>query len=550
MIVRFAAVLLPILVAASSAAEPAAPAVMSPALDAGIRRDPQASQRVWIFLTDKQTSDSSTLSAALASRRAALPAKTVARRELRGDRTPSLEFADLPVSTTYLDAIRATGAKLRHTSRWLNAQSADVTPEQLRAIAALPFVRLIQPVAHAAPRPPMPATPIAAQPATRGVIGPGFYGPAYNQLNQIGVVAAHNAGFTGNGIVVGILDTGFRLTHSAFNQTVAAHPVHVLDQYDFVNDDANAGPEPADPPDQHHHGTYILGTLGAYNPGVLVGAAYDAAYVLAKTEDVSQEVPAEEDNYVAGLEWIEAHGADLATSSLGYIDWYTQADLDGQTAVTTIAVNTATALGLVCCTAAGNGGNDASTATSHLIAPADAFRVLTCGAVDLNGVIAGFSSDGPTADGRIKPELLARGVDTATVAAEDNAAIISVNGTSLSTPLLAGATALLIQAHPDWNAEKIRRVLLHTATGFVNTGLPDFQSVRGYGIVNVEAAINFVEGDINQDGLANGDDIAAFSLAVAQNNPDLTERILSDLDVDGHVSAADVPIFISDLLGR
>lgn len=550
MIVRITASLVISTITVSLAAEPRPATNLAPALERALANQPAASQRVWIFFTDKHVDGAGTLPSAIAARRSTLPDRTLHRRELRGDRSDALAVADLDVPAAYTDAVRATGATLRHTSRWLNAQSADVTPDQLRTIAALPFVRLIQPVAHAAPRPPMPATPIADQPAPRGILGPAFYGPAYNQLNQIGVVAAHNAGYTGSGILIGILDSGFRLTHTAFNQTVNAHPVQVVDQYDFVNNDSNPGPQPGDPPEQHRHGTYILGTIGAYKPGVLVGAAYDASFVLAKTEDVSQEVPVEEDNYVAGLEWIEAHGADLATSSLGYIDWYTQADLDGQTAVTTVAVNTATALGLVCCTAAGNEGNDASPATSHLIAPADAMSVLTCGAVDLNGVITYFSSDGPTADGRVKPELLARGLDTATVAAEDNSAIIAVSGTSLSTPLLAGGTALLIQAHPNWSAAKIRRVLLHTADRFTNTGLPDPLFVRGYGIVNIDAAINFVEGDINQDGVANGDDVAAFSLSLAQANPDLTERILSDLNVDGQVSAADVPIFISDLLAN
>lgn len=109
---------------------------------------------------------------------------------------------------------------------------------------------------------------------------------------------------------------------------------------------------------QHWHGTAILGTIGAYKPDTLIGGAYDAAFYLAKTEDITREEPIEEDFYVAGLQWIEANGADLATSSLGYIDWYTQDDLDGETATTTIAVNIATANGLACCTAAGNGGHD------------------------------------------------------------------------------------------------------------------------------------------------------------------------------------------------
>src|SRR5262249_51423004 len=157
------------------------------------------------------------------------------------------------------------------------------------------------------------------------------------------------------------------------------------------------------------------GELASYLPGTLVGAAWGASYVLCKTEDVTQEVPSEEDNYVAGIEFAEAQGADVVTSSLGYIDWYTQADLDGKTAVTTKAVNVAPSLGVICCTAAGNSGYDLDPHTSHLIAPADAFDVLTVGAVEPTLEYASFESDGPTADGRTKPEVMAMGTQVNSV---------------------------------------------------------------------------------------------------------------------------------------
>jgi len=295
------------------------------------------------------------------------------------------------------------------------------------------------------------------------------------------------------------------------------------------------GIEAGAPPDQHRHGTLILGTIAAYKPDFLVGGAYDASFYLAKTEDTSREVPVEEDYYVAGLEWIEGNGADLATSSLAYIDWYMQADLDGATAVTTQAVNIATAKGLVCCTAAGNLGNDLDPATSHLMAPGDALEVITCGAVDVTGATASLSSDGPTADGRVKPEVLARGISTATVNPYDDFAYLTSSGTSLSTPLVAAGAALVIQAHPDWTVAQVRSALFRTASDyyFYLGGWFDPLFVRGYGIIDVMAAIDVsFTGDVGADGVIGLDDYRG--MARCGGGPGVTPvGDCSPLDLDG-----------------
>src|SRR5262249_43544285 len=160
----------------------------------------------------------------------------------------------------------------------------------------------------------------------------------------------------GAGVRIGILDTGFQRTHACFNNP--SHPLQVIAEYDFVMGDPNTAPQAGDNPSQHAHGTMILGCLGAYAPGDLIGGAYDAAFILCKTEDINSETPGEEDNYVAGLQFIEAHGGDVATASLVYSDWYTYSQFNGSTAPATIAVNMATANGLFCCNAVGNSGHD------------------------------------------------------------------------------------------------------------------------------------------------------------------------------------------------
>ncbi|HZJ72379.1 MAG TPA: S8 family serine peptidase, partial [Planctomycetota bacterium] len=216
--------------------------------------------------------------------------------------------------------------------------------------------------------------------------------------------------------------------------------------------------------------------------------AYDAAYILAKTEDTTQEVPAEEDLYVAGLEFIELNGGDVATSSLGYLDWYQQSDLDGHTAVTTQAVNIATANGLHCCTAAGNQGHDLDPATSHLMAPGDALLGLTCGAVEPTQEYASFTSDGPTADGRVKPEVLTMGTQVKSVWPYDDVQIAEAAGTSTATPMLAAIVACLVDAHPEWGVATMRERVIKSAS-YLGSPLPDPAFVYGWGIVDSDKAL-------------------------------------------------------------
>ena len=191
----------------------------------------------------------------------------------------------------------------------------------------------------------------------------------------------------------------------------------------------------------------------------------------------------EEDNYVAGLEWGEENGADVVSTSLGYLDWYEYSDMDGNTAVTTIGVDIAASLGVVCVTAAGNSG---SSSWYYIIAPADADSVISVGAVDDNDIIATFSSHGPTSDGRIKPEVCARGRQTWCVNPNSNTNYSRLSGTSLACPLVAGAAALIIQARPDWSAMEVREAMMMTAS---NADNPD--NTYGYGILNAGEAINY-----------------------------------------------------------
>jgi hypothetical protein len=451
--------------------------------------------KAWVFFTDKGLAREADLAAALDQVERTYNPRALQRRALRGENAARgdrlVDIHDIPVCESYINDVLAAGVKLDNNIRWLNAITVYGTRSQLDEIAKLPFVDRLEPVQRSLRK----SQPLNVQEQAAGKIETGGadrsinYGLSQAQLQQINLIALHDAGYTGQGVIVGILDTGFRRDHNAF--TNPAKPVQVIAEYDFVANDNNTAPQAGDPSSQHDHGTMILGCIGSYLPGTVVGGAFDAHFVLAKTEDTTQEVPAEEDDYVAGLQFTEANGADMTTASLGYIDWYTQAQMNGVTAVTSIAMNIHTANGVHHTNAAGNEGNDTNPATSHLVAPSDAFKCITLGAVSSSGAIAYFSSDGPTADGRVKPELLARGVTTYTVSPSSTTATTSADGTSLSTPLAACAVACLVQARPWWTVDQMRAHLFATADyAATHGGAFDPLYVRGYGIINAYAAYN------------------------------------------------------------
>lgn len=436
-------------------------------------------EATWVFFDDKGLS-SQEQELALALRQAQLSPKALARRvRERGD--AGVDERDLRVSPAYVERVLAVGATLRTESRWLNAISVEITPAQKRQIAALEFVTGLEPVARAERREPSALT------------GPAFpaadedYGAAFEQLEMVGVPALHECGLDGSGVLVGVLDTGFLLEHQAFDD------LDVVDAYDFINDDDVVENEQGDSGGQHNHGSWVLALMAGDDVGNYLAPAPRASVLLAKTEDVSQEEPIEEDWFVEGLEWIEAAGADIATASLGYYAWYQPEDFDGQTAVTSQAAAVAIQNGLIVFVAMGNFGPDPST----LLVPADTEGVISVGAVKLDGVIAGFSSRGPTADDRIKPEVVAPGAGVSTIRISTTDEYGTGNGTSFATPIAAGTGALLKQAYPLLGPAEMLDLLRSTANN-----ADDPNNDYGWGLIDGAAAgeLYCTCDDLDQDG--------------------------------------------------
>ncbi|MEW5702720.1 MAG: S8 family serine peptidase [Candidatus Zixiibacteriota bacterium] len=447
----------------------------------------EGSVKVWVLFTDRGFYDQRGFAAAATASRGALTSRATSRRAKVGrDR---VEFVDIPVRQVYIDRVLDLGATLRQRSRWLNGASFEIAVDRLQDLQALPFVREIRPVMgfRRDPEGLEKESPGTAGPAgVQGPGGPGLnYGPSQAQLDQINVPAAHVAGYRGQGVLVCMMDTGYRKDHVAFAQAYAE--ARVLAEYDFIFHDGNTQDEPADQPGQHSHGTYTWSTLGGASDGNLYGPAFMSQFILAKTEDIRSETPIEEDNWVAGMEWADSIGAGVISSSLSYKTWddltgYVYSDMNGDFCVTTVAADSAAALGIVVCNSAGNSGSNPET----MGAPADADSILTVGAVNSVGTIASFSQWGPTYDGRIKPEVCARGVATYCATPTTTTSYGSVGGTSLSCPLVGGGAAVVLSAHPDWTPMQVREALMMTAS---QAATPN--NAYGWGIINVMAAINY-----------------------------------------------------------
>lgn len=379
--------------------------------------------------------------------------------------------------------VTQAGAAVRGRSRWLHALGANVPTAALVALAGEPALRHVQPMGRwRRPRAPGPVAEFApALIDTCPAFGDPVYGSSEMPYRQLNVRPLTDAGVTGVGVRIAILDAGFNTLHPAFaDVTVAA-------QRDFVFGDSIVRDEANDAPGAQFHGTAVWSLFAGLVPGRLVGMARGAAYLLAKSEDIRSETRIEEDHYVAALEWADSIGVDIVSSSLGYLVFdngfgYLPSQMNGDVAVTSVAADSATARGILIVTAAGNEGPGFRT----LVTPGDADSVITVGAEDSLGAITGFSSRGPTADGRLKPDLTAPGLDICTVA---GGSLGRLAGTSFATPLLAASAALVKQLHPTIGPIALRAALLASAT---NRAAPD--SIRGWGRPDVSAAAVFIDG--------------------------------------------------------
>jgi len=451
--------------------------------------------RYWVFFSDRGPMVGHRLEAASnlisqgpsASRRASVGA-------LQAD------VYDLEPFHGYTETVAAEAlAPVAGVSRYLNACSVVLDDRALAAVRALPFVASVRPVARSVYTP----SQFSGEPDPHGL--------SLGQLQQAGITGLHERGFTGGGTVMGVLDSGFELDHDCFAGA------QVLGTWDFVGGDGYVGYEEGDSETTGIHGTAVFSIIAGDSPGLYVGGAPDASFLLARTEDTGDEYQQEEDFWVFGLEWCEQNGAEVVSSSLGYIDWYEPWQLDGNTAVTTVAADIAASRGLIVVNAVGNNGPEDTT----LVAPSDGDSVFAVGSVNGLGTLSAYSSRGPTADGRMKPDACARG--EMTVFANLSGGYSSGNGTSFATPIVSSAFAAISQAHPEWSMMRISEALKATAS---QSGSPD--NGYGWGVIDATAAMmhRSVTGRVRRSDT--GEALAGYTVRIA-NGLTMTEAVTNGM---------------------
>ncbi len=451
----------------------------APAQSAPFLRTDDGALKAWVFFKDKGPHQEQLL-----KKTDRLITPRALKRRMKVRPNAPVDRHDLPVYAPYVKQVQTYVRKIRVKSKWLNAVSVEVSSENLAALRALPFVKKVQPVAgfkrHMPPQPQNdPRQEIKIRKAAKHTEL--NYGASLTQIAQINVEQLHAQGYYGQGVLICLLDDGFNL----LNHHITFDSLDVMATWDFIHNDASVDDSEFEG-SEGTHGTKTLSTIAGYTPGELIGPAFKATYLLGKTEVDQTETPIEEDYWVAGLEWADSLGADLVSSSLGYIDWYSWEDMDGETAVTTIAADQAVKNGMLVFNSAGNEGDNTSHNT--LIAPADGDSVMAIAAVNSNGFRASFSTVGPSADGRTKPDLAAMGSSVYTASSSDSTGFVYSSGTSFSCPLAAGAAALLLNARPELTPIQVQEALKNTAS---QAQAPD--NYLGWGIIDVEAALEYVD---------------------------------------------------------
>ena len=440
-----------------------------------------------------------------------LSQKAIDRRFKQGI---TIKTSDLPPNPTYISSIQQTGATVIYKSRWMNAVLVEATETQKNTILTLPSVKGIEfnrPLKQA--RQSSLKDKFAVENAESL-----NYGDATAQIQLLGADVMHNQGFHGEGMLMALLDDGF------LNVNTSACLQHVVQQnkivkvYDFVDNDNTVY-------SQGGHGTAVLSTLAGYIDNQMISPAFGASVALFRTEDITSETPLEEANWLFAAEMADSLGADIISSSLGYstldnsADNYTPAMMNGKTALSTRAADFATERGIVVVISAGNSGNDPSW--QIITAPADADSVLAIGSVTRTGNYASFSSRGNSADGRIKPDIVAVGSGTALCNTSGFAS--TSDGTSFSAPLVAGLVAGFWQANPHLTAQEVTRCIRKSGHQFAS---PTIQ--LGYGFANFSRANIVAQNEFSISAIEPNADLVSIKI-VPSNKVDVELKFSNSL---------------------
>lgn len=395
-----------------------------------------------------------------------LSEKAIARRKKQN---LPVDSTDLPVCKQYVDEIRRQGVTVVVTGKWDNFVTVSCNDSAIiDRIAALPFVRSAEKV-WTAPKgdKPMMATERDSLINTPKIHPDSIYGSAITQIQLSNGHKLHEAGFKGQGMTIAIIDAGF---HNA-DKITAMRNIRILGVKDFVNPQADIYAESS-------HGMMVLSCIGMNQPEVMTGTAPEASFWLLRSEDEYSEHLVEQDYWAAAVEFADSVGVDVLNTSLGYYAFddaskdYKYRELDGRHALMSRQASRIADKGMVLVCSAGNAGMGPWKKISP---PGDAENVLTVGAVNKKATLAPFSSIGNTADGRIKPDVVAVGEGSDIIRTDGNQG--RANGTSFSSPIMCGMVTCLWQARPELTAKELIELVRQSGD---RADYPD--NIYGYGV--------------------------------------------------------------------
>lgn len=406
-----------------------------------------AQQNYWVFFTDKNNTNFNPDEY--------FDIKALQRYENSGLRAD--DYSNYPVNSDYVTGVLTLADDYIGQSRWFNAVAVEATPEEIRIIEELPYVKSVLEIRSEAMTTDYRSAALTPEMAE--------YDGSLHQVAMMQGSKFQKAGISGKGVRIAVFDGGFKGVdqHPAFKKMRDSK--QIVGTWNFVQkkEDVYNGAT---------HGRMVLSCIGGLmNDSTLLGLAPDAEYLLARTE-VEAEIKREEVWWVQALEWADKNGADIVNSSLGYgSDRYCNRDMNGERSLVARAANTAARKGILVCTAMGNEGD---AVWRVLVTPADADSVLSVGAVESLEARSCYSSYGPTADGRMKPNVVACGHD---MVADKNGNYIYSQGTSFATPMVAGFAACVKQMHPEWTVLQLMDEIQKSGNHY-----PYFDYSMGYGV--------------------------------------------------------------------
>ena len=431
----------------------------------------QAQEDAWVYFNDKPDA-----AFYLSNPLQMLSQRALDRRTTQGI---SLNDTDVPISQTYIDDVtNSTGITIMAKSKWLNALHIRGSQTDIQALTNLTFVNRIEFAdrnLNSRTAPTNRVNEIQNVNKQLEVLVDYSYGGSSNQIQMLNGHLLHQQNYTGQGKIIAVMDAGFPGVDTATPFQRLRDNNLILGGYNFPDRNTSFYTRGS-------HGTNVLSCIGGYVDNELVGTAPDAQYYLFITEDINSENPVEESYWVEAAEMADSLGVDVINTSLGYFAYdnpnysYTYADMNGTKAFISRGADMAFSKGMICVTSAGNSG---ATSEPHIGTPADAITTLTIGAVNETEDYVAFSSIGPSFDGRVKPDVCAKGL-SATIS-NTAGAIVNANGTSFSSPIMAGMVTSFWSAVPNMtNAEVVQFVkqsadLYANPTIFKGYGVPDFQ---------------------------------------------------------------------------